>query len=113
MAEVRKVLGQAAPAATTETDLYIVASSSTGVNQAVSSSVVICNRGGAAGTFRVSVSVAGGATVNKDYLFYDVSVAKNTTYVATLGATLGSSDVVRVYASSANFSFSLFGVELT
>jgi len=102
-----KTLGQVAPIATTETDLYTVPSSTT----AVVSSVVVCNRAATASTFRISVAVGGGATANKDYLFYDVIVGGNDTFVATMGITLATTDKVKVYASTANLSFNLFGQE--
>lgn len=108
MAQTLKVLGQAAPSATTETDLYTVPSSTT----ASVSSVVVCNRSTAA-TFRISVSVDGAATANKDYLYYDVPIPANDTFVATIGVTLGDTDKIRVYASTANLSFSAFGAENT
>jgi len=101
-----KVLGQSAPGATTETDLYTVP----GATSAAVSTLVVCNRGTSA-TFRVSVSVAGAATTNKDYILYDVTVSANDTYMATLGIGLATTDKVRVYASTANLSFNLFGVE--
>lgn len=107
MATTLKVLGQSAPAATTETTLYTVpASTST-----VVSSLVVANRGAVADAFRVSVAVAGAATANKDYLFYDIPIAANDTFIATIGITLATTDVVRVYAGTTALSFSLFGQE--
>ena len=101
-----KVLGQAAPSVTTETALYTVPASTT----SVVSSVVVCNRSTAT-TFRISVAVGGGVTANKDYLYYDTPIPANDTFIATIGITLSATDVVRVYAGSANLSFSLFGQE--
>lgn len=103
----QKVLGQNSPNATTETDLYTVP----GATSAVVSTLTVCNRSGTQATFRVSVSVAGGATATKDYLYYDVTVAGNDTFAATLGITLGAADKVRVYASTNTLSFNLFGQE--
>ena len=103
-----KVLGQVATAATTETDLYTVPAAT----QAVISTIVVANRAFATATFRVSVSVAGAATADKDYLYYDVLINENTTAAFTLGITLGATDKIRVYASNANLSFSVFGSEL-
>jgi ribulose 1,5-bisphosphate synthetase/thiazole synthase len=103
-----KVLGQIALAATTETDLYTVPSGST----AVGSSLVVCNRGSSVTSFRISVSVGGGATANKDYLYYDVLLPPNDTFVATVGLTLAETDVVRGYAGNSNVSMSLFGEEV-
>lgn len=105
-----KVLGQAAPSATTETTLYTVPAATT----AVGSTLVVCNRSSsAAATFRVSVSVGGGATANKDYLYYDFLIPPSDTLAATVGLSAGAADVVRVYASTANLSFTLYGAEIT
>ena len=104
-----KVLGQSAPAATTETTLYTVPASTA----TVVSSLVVANRGAAVASFRVSVSVGGGATSPKDYLYYDVLLPPADTFVFTGGITLAPTDVMRVYASSANLSFNLFGEEVT
>jgi hypothetical protein len=109
MANVYKILGQSSPSATIETVLYTVpAATST-----VCSSVIICNRGGSQSTFRVSISQGGGATANKDYIYYDVTLAGNDTFVATIGVTLATTDVVRVYSGNASLSFQLFGTEIS
>lgn len=107
MATTRKVLGQAAPNATTETVLYTVPA----LTSTVCSTGTVCNRAATAATFRVSVSVGGGATASKDYIYYDVTIAGNDTFAFTFGATLATTDVVRVYGSTANLSFNLFGQE--
>ncbi len=108
MPEAYKILGQAAPAATTETALYTVpASAST-----VGSSIMICNRGAAPATYRISVTTSG-ATSPKDYLFYDVMLNGNATDSATIGITLATGNIVRVYASTTDLSFNLFGTEIT
>lgn len=103
-----KVLGQVAPSATTETDLYTVPAAT----QTIVSSIVVANRGTTVGTFRISVSADGAATSNKDYLIYDAQLNPNSTTSFTLGVTLDATDKIRVYASSANFSFNAFGSEL-
>lgn len=108
MAEVRKVLGQVAPGATTLVDLYAVPAAT----QVVGSSLVICNQGGAT-TFRISVAVANAADNAKQYLFYDTPIGANAMVSAVLGMTLGPLDKVRVYAGAATLSFNLFGVEIT
>lgn len=109
MASTYKSLGQVAPLATTETVLYTVPANT----QAISSSFTVCNRGAAATTFRMSHSVGGGATANKDYRYYDLAIPANDTFIATIGMTLSAGDVVRVYAGTANLSFNLDGKEIT
>jgi hypothetical protein len=103
-----KVLGQAAPAATTETDLYTVPAST----QAIVSSIVVANRATSAATFRLSSSVTGGATATKDYLAYDVAIPAGSFITLTLGITLGATDKLRVYASTANLSFNAYGTQV-
>jgi len=109
VAETLKVLGQSAPGATTPADLYTVPP----VTTAVLSSIVVCNRGATATTFRVSVAVAGAATEDKQYLYYDVAIPANETFSATLGIGLGAADKVRGYAGNANLTFQVFGEEIT
>lgn len=109
MPNTYKILGQSSPSATTETDLYTVpAATST-----VCSSISICNRGTTQTTFRVSISQGGAATTNKDYLYYDVTLAGNDTFIATIGVTLATTDKIRVYSGNASLSFQLFGTEIT
>lgn len=107
MAESYKILGQASPAATTETGLYVCPFTT------IVSTVTICNRGVDSATFRISVSQAGAITATKDYLYYDLPIAANDTFAATFGITLAKNDAIRVYASSVDLSFNLFGTERT
>ena len=104
-----KILGQSSPSATTPTDLYTVPAA----RSAVCSSLSICNRGGTQTTFRVSISPAGAATANKDYLYYDVTLAGNDTFVATIGVTLATTDKIRIYSGNANLSFQVWGTEIS
>jgi glucose-6-phosphate dehydrogenase assembly protein OpcA len=103
-----KVLGQSAPAATTETALYTVPAST----ETVVSSITVCNRGSASATFRVYVAVNGAAAANNQYLVYDASISAKETVALTLGVTIDATDVLRVYASTADLSFNAFGSEI-
>ena len=107
MSDIIKVLGQADTAATTVTTLYTVPN----LTQTTISSFVACNRTGSAITFRLSVHVIGASADDKQYLFYDKSVAANDTLTVVIGMTLGQTDVLKVYASAVNMSFNLFSVE--
>lgn len=109
MAEALKVLGQLDAPATTLTTLYTVP----GATTVTASTLVICNRNAAVRTFRVSVAVGGAVDDPKQYIFYDVTLPGNDSIFATIGLTLGAGDVVRVYASAVDVSFSLFGVEVS
>ena len=102
-----KTLGQSAPAATTNTDLYTVPAAT----QAVCSTLAVCNRG-ASTTFRVAVRPAGATLANEHYIVYDNWVNQYDTVFLTLGVSLAATDVVTVYAGAATLSFSLFGSEV-
>ena len=96
MADSIKVLGQLDPSATTTTVLYTVpAETATTV-----SSIVAAN-------------VAGAGADDKQYLYYDKSVAANDSLTIVIGITLNQTDVVKVYTSGSNMSFNIFGVETT
>ena len=109
MPQTHKVLRQVNPLATTATTLYTVpASTST-----IASSLTISNISATGVTYRVAVRPTGEALANKHYLAYDTSLPANDSAVLTMGITLGATDVVTVYGSTANLAFSLFGVEIT
>lgn len=103
-----KILGQSAPAATTETALYTVPAST----ETIISSIVACNRGTAAATYRIYVAANGAAAANNQYLVYDATLLAKETVALTLGITLDAADVLRVYASTADCSFNAFGSEI-
>ncbi len=108
MATTYKVLGQSAPSATTPDDLYTVPSATS----AVCSTLVVTNRG-VSTTFRVSVRPAGATQANQHYIVFDNFINQYDSVFLTLGITLAATDVVTVYAGTANLSFNLFGSELT
>jgi hypothetical protein len=108
MANVYKVLGQSAPAATTDTTLYTVPSAT----EAVISTIVIANRAATGGTFRLAVRPNGASIANQHYLAYDVPIAANDSTTLTLGITVDAADVITVRASSADMSFNVFGSEI-
>ena len=109
MSDVLRILGQVAPAAATLTDLYTVSNELS----VTVSSIVVCNRGGSATTFRIAFAVNGEADATKQYVYYDIPTPAFETFIATVGFTLGPLTVVRVYAGNGNLSFQLFGVEVT
>jgi len=109
MATTYKILGQSAPAATTEADLYTVPAAT----QSVISTIVVANRASTDATFRISVAPAGAATANSQYVAYDLACGGNGINAFTFGLSLGATDKIRVYASSANLTFSAFGTELS
>ena len=108
MASTYKVLAQSAPSATTNTDVYTVGSG----KSAVVSTITVCNRAASSATYRIAIRVAGATLANEDYIAYDSTVPANDSIALTLGVTLAATDVVTVYASTANLSFNLFGAEI-
>jgi len=109
MADNLKVLGQLDPAATTVTVLYTVPD----MTQTTVSSIVAANRTGSAITFRLSVHVGGASADDKQFIYYDKSVAANDSLSIVLGITINQTDVVKVYKSAVNMSFNKVGCETT
>ena len=109
MPTVYKVLGQSAPSATTATTLYTVPSTTS----TVVSTITVANRDSTSATFRIAVRPAGAALANQHYIAYDCSVGANDTTALTLGLTLAATDVITVYASSANLTFNAYGSEIS
>jgi len=108
MAITYKVLGQSAPSATTNTDVYTVGSG----KQATVSTITVCNRSTTAATYRIAIRVAGATIANEDYIAYDAPIGSNDSVTWTIGVTLSAADVVTVYASTANLSVNIFGAEI-
>jgi glucose-6-phosphate dehydrogenase assembly protein OpcA len=106
---VYKVLGQSAPSATTATTLYTVPADTS----AVISTLVVANRAATSATYRIAIRPTGATLANQHYLAYDVVVQGGDSTTLTLGITLAATDVVTVYASTADTSFNLFGSEIT
>ena len=108
MATTYKVLAQLAPSATTPSTLYTVgASKSTNI-----STLAVCNRAGTSGTYIIAVRPAGATLANEHYIVYGATVAASDSILLTLGITLATTDIITVYASSADMSFSIFGSEI-
>ena len=109
MAYAYKVLGQSAPSATTATDIYTVGAG----KQAIVSTITVANRSAVSVTYRIAVRPLGATLANQHYIAYDVALYANDTTALTLGITLTATDVVTVYASTANLSFGIFGSEIS
>ena len=103
----KKVLGQVNPSATTLTTLYTVPSA----KEAVVSSISVANLTTTSATFRLAVRPAGESIANKHYIGYDITVGASDSTIITVGLTLATTDVLSVYASTANVAFQAFGDE--
>lgn len=108
MATTYKVLGQSAPSATTATTVYTVPSAT----EAVVSSIIVANRSATAASYRIAVRPDGASLANSHYIAYDVTVNGNDTTIITVGLTVNAADVITVYASTADLTFSVFGSEI-
>ena len=108
MATTYKVLGQSAPGAATETDVYTVPAATT----AVLSTVVVANRSASAVTYRIAVRPDGVTLANQHYIAYNVNVGASDSTTITLGITMDAGDVLTVYASTGDLSFNVFGSEI-
>jgi hypothetical protein len=110
MAETLKNLGGGSdPATATLTDLYTVP----GSTSAVVSTVVACNRTSSTKNIRIAHSIAGAADANKQYLIYNYPLAPNDTVTLTLGITMATTDVLRVYTDVTGVSFNAYGSQIT
>ena len=109
MASTYKVLAQSAPSATTNTDSYTVGSG----KSAIVSTITVCNRSASAATYRIAIRPAGATIANQHYIAYGATCPANDMIALTIGITLAATDIVTVYASSADLSFGIFGVEVS
>ena len=119
LTQKRFVLGQVATAATTETLLYSTENSTAfSVTEAIIESILVCNRGGSATTFRIALVPDGkadlvvNATGNKHYLYYDVNVPANDTFMTDPQINLSDDDDLRVYPGNGNPPFTAVGSEM-
>ncbi len=103
-------LGAVTVSADTNTSLYTVP----GSTSAVVSSLLVCNRGSAAATFRIAhVDGAIGVVANEDYIYYDVTIPGNDTFIATVGATMEAAHSLLVRSDSASVNFIAWGNEVS
>jgi glucose-6-phosphate dehydrogenase assembly protein OpcA len=109
MATTYKVLGQSAPSATTATTLYTVGAG----KSTVVSTIAVSNRAATSATYRIAIRPAGATLANEHYIAYDSTVGANDSTMLTIGITLAATDVITVYASTTNLSFSAFGSEIS
>jgi hypothetical protein len=103
------ILGQSNPAAATATTAYTVPSTT----NTVVSSLIVCNRSTTPTTFRIYLDPAAGGASDEKYIYYGLPIDGNDTFIATIGVTLATTDLVRVYATLATLSFTVVGSEIS
>jgi hypothetical protein len=109
MPEALKILGQAAPAAATNANLYTAVPGAS----AVVSSLVMCNTGAAATEVRVYARPAGAAAALGNAVVFDAPIEGNDILALTLGITLGATDILTVRSTAGGVTFTAFGTEVT
>lgn len=113
MPTVYKVLGQVSTStlgATTEGTLYTVPAAT----QSVISTLAIANLAGTAATYRIAIRpAADSTTADRHWIVYGATVAASDSTFLTLGVTLNSGDVIRVFGSTATLTFSAYGSEIS
>ena len=109
MATSYKILGQAAPANTSNADLYTVPSAT----EAVISSLTVTNTTGSTATCRIFIRDGGAAASASNAIVYDGEVTANNFISITAGITLAATDVITVQSSTADtLTFQAFGSEI-
>lgn len=99
------ILGQQAPGATSLVTLYTCPA-----GKVATLRILVTERGGAAATFRAALRAGGAAISNEHYVAYDKSIDANDVS-STIAFMVSGGDVVSVYSSSANLSFTATGDE--
>ena len=109
MATTYKILGQASPTTTANTDLYAVGAST----NAVVSTIVVTNVNTAAATATIYIRKAGAAAGSVNTLIKAASVPVADFKAVTIGITLEATDVITVASGTANaLTFQAFGSEI-
>lgn len=109
MATTYKILGQQAPAGTSETTLYTVPSAT----QAIVSTIAIANLTTSVATATVNVKQNGAAASNANTLLKTVNISPLSTTTLTLGITMGAADLISVTSGTgAALSYQAFGSEI-
>jgi len=99
------ILAQMTPPALTESLLYQVPST----QRAWVEGITVCNRSSNGQSFRISISLLGAPTTLKDYVYFDLPIQSNDTLLAELDFTMNTTDAIRIFASSVDLSFTLYG----
>ena len=101
-----RCLGQLEPTAANESLLYTVATG----RQCNIDSIACCNQG-VATTVKIAVRIAGAASDPSQYIYYDLALQPNDTFVHRGPTRLGTLDEVWVESASGDVSFTAFGEE--
>jgi hypothetical protein len=64
-------------------------------------------------TYRIAVRPAGATIADQHYLVYEAAINSYDTTMLTIGVTLAATDVITVYAGTADVTFQVYGSEIT
>lgn len=114
MPTVYKQLGAAAGSGTISTAAQLYAASSTAGTSTIISSIVVCNAGSTARTYRIAVNTASATFASGRYIVFESTVPANDTVFLTLGLVLDPTNrFLNVSSSSADVNFSAYGAEIS
>ena len=100
------ILAQLFPNAGVETLLYQVANRGITV---LFQGITISNHSASQDSLKVSISVGGGATTAKDYVYFNIPINGNDTLLAELDFIMNPTDIIRVVSANGTCSFTLLG----
>jgi hypothetical protein len=100
---------QVKPTANTLTTLYTVPVDT----QSIFSAINVCNLSSTSASIRIAFRPSGESIDPKHYIIYDTIISGNDTYMINQGMSMGATDVLSVYASTASVSFTGFYAEVT
>jgi len=100
---------QVVPSANTLTTLYTVPAST----ESIFSAINICNISSTSASVRVAFRKSGAEIYPKQYIIYDTIISGNDTFMINQGMSMGATDILSVYASTASVSFTGFYAEVT
>jgi hypothetical protein len=100
---------QVKPTVNTLTTLYTVPADT----QSIFSAINVCNLSSTSASIRIAFRPSGESIEDKHYIIYDTIISGNDTYMINQGMSMGATDVLSVYASTASVSFTGFYAEVT
>lgn len=79
----------------------------------VVTTLVVCNRGADTSTFRVAHKKSNEELLDADYIYYDVVIFGNDTFIAQIELFLSLDDSLIIHSGNSNLSYSVYGKEKT
>lgn len=101
------ILGQAAPGAATNNDIYTVPSG----RRSVGSTLIICNTNTTPTKYRVYARINGAAAAVGNAIAYDIDIDSNGRHSYTEGLAVDDADVITVRSTDGGVTFTLMGTE--